>query len=230
MLLAAYVMEENSRLSGSSRLKLAILSTAVSTSMVRKMAEREGFHHQETLTGFKWLGSLALQLREDGYQVAYGFEEALGYMFTEVAYDKDAVAAGIVFLKAILYWRSKEGLTPWQKLQQLYQRYGYFENANTYFTSLDPTVTNRVFDNIRSLGNPHLTSLGSWRVKGWRDMTTGYDSTTSDHRAHLPIVEGNQMITCDLDNGVHFTVRCSGTEPKIKGMKNIFGFIIACGR
>jgi phosphoglucomutase len=38
------------------------------------MAEREGFHFQETLTGFKWLGNVARDLEQQGYEVAYAYE------------------------------------------------------------------------------------------------------------------------------------------------------------
>ena len=198
-----------------SRAKLAMLCSAVSTSMLQTMAEVEGFHFEETLTGFKWLGNTALKLQGQGYSVPYAFEEAIGYMMSDVVHDKDAIAAGAVFLTAVARWEA-ERLTPWTRLQQLYERYGFFENANTYFISPDPAVTGQVFAEIRGLGDPYPLVLGTRRILRWRDLTAGYDSATADNVPVLPVSKDSQMITCELEGDVKFTVRGSGTEPKIK--------------
>lgn len=101
--------------------RLAMLSSAVSSKMLRSMAEKEGFHHEETLTGFKWLGNKSLELVEKGYDAPYAFEEAIGYMFGEIVRDKDGIAAATVFLSLVveLYERQQ---TVTQLLDQLYQR------------------------------------------------------------------------------------------------------------
>ena len=69
-------------------------------------------------------------------------------MFADVVYDKDGIAAAAVFLAACHRWQ-REGLTPWSKLQLLYDKYGFFEEANTYLVSPSPDVTNTVFEGIR---------------------------------------------------------------------------------
>lgn len=136
------------------RSRLAMLCSAVSTGMLQVMAEVEGFHFQETLTGFKWLGNVALDLKNGGYDAVYAFEEAIGYMFSDVVHDKDGISAAAVFLAASARWQNEEDLTPWGKLQQLSKKYGYFEDANTYLISPDPETTNRVFADIRRQGIP----------------------------------------------------------------------------
>src|SRR5690606_28635812 len=58
----------------------------VSSSLLGKMAATAGQPHQETLTGFKWIG------RIDG--LAFGYEEALGYCVDpDHVKDKDGVSA-----------------------------------------------------------------------------------------------------------------------------------------
>ena len=59
----------------------AMLASAVSSMALKSMAAKEGFHFQETLTGFKWLGNVAEQLTGEGYEVLFAFEEAIGFMF-----------------------------------------------------------------------------------------------------------------------------------------------------
>ena len=195
--------------------KLAMLASTVSSRMLASMAAKEGFHFQDTLTGFKWLGNVAQDLQKQGYDPAFAFEEAIGFMFPTVVWDKDGIAAAAVFLTAWQRWK-KQGMTPWQKLQQLYKTYGYFEDANTYLISPAPEVTNRAFDDIRkSNGGNRPVKLGKRDILRWRDLTLGYDSGTADKKPILPVDASAQMITCELENLV-FTVRGSGTEPKIK--------------
>jgi phosphoglucomutase len=195
--------------------KLAMLASTVSSRMLAALAKKEGFKFTETLTGFKWLGNVARDLSKEGYDVVFAFEEALGYMIPQTVHDKDSISAAAIFLTAASHW-STQGLTPYTKLQELYKRLGYFEDANTYLVSPSPSVTTSVFSSIRALGHPHPTTIGSRNIVRWRDLTLGYDSKSKDHKPDLPVDATSQMITCELDDGAVFTVRGSGTEPKIK--------------
>ena len=199
-----------------------VLTTAVSSQMLSAIAEPH-FKVQETLTGFKWLGNRALELEHDGGYVRFAYEEALGYMFPNIVHDKDGIAAAVLFLWACADWGS-----PWAKLQELYQCFGYFETMNTYWRSPDLVTTAKVFKRIRALGTPFPTDVAGRKVLRWRDLTTAYDSDTINNRPELPSSKSSQMITCWLegacchsslgssDDGIRFTVRASGTESKIK--------------
>ncbi|KAI4730393.1 hypothetical protein E4T49_01860 [Aureobasidium sp. EXF-10728] len=192
---------------------LAMLSSTVSSKMLAAMATASGkFHWEETLTGFKWLGNRSRELQQQGYGALFAYEEAIGYMFSEVVFDKDGVAAAAVFLAACDRW-NKQGLSPWAKYNELCKQYGYFEDANTYVISPSSDVTNAVFEQIRQT---KPTSVGSRGILRWRDLTIGYDSATPDNKPTLPVDKSSQMISCELEGNVHFTVRGSGTEPKIK--------------
>ncbi|KAL8813672.1 MAG: hypothetical protein Q9223_000293 [Gallowayella weberi] len=193
-----------------------MLTSAVSSQMLSCIAEVERFTVRETLTGFKWLGNIAKELQGQGGRVHFAYEEALGYMFPNVVHDKDGISAAMVFLEACSVWGS-----PWHKLQQLYAKYGYFETINTYWRSPHIHKTQLTFSSIRNLKHPYPTQVGHRKVLRWRDLTTSYDSATRNHIPELPCSASTQMITCWLessesDDGIRFTVRASGTEPKIK--------------
>lgn len=211
ILLASHIFETHP----GDKAQIAMLASTVSSRMLSRMAWKENFHFQETLTGFKWLGNEAQNLKTQGFQPVFAFEEAIGFMFPSVAWDKDGIAAAAVFLTAWQRWK-KQGLTPWRKLQQLYETYGFFEDANTYLVSPSPVVTKEVFDSIRALNaGSRPERLGGRGILRWRDLTLGFDSATLDGKPTLPVDPMAQMITCELQNVV-FTVRGSGTEPKIK--------------
>ncbi|KAI9676959.1 MAG: Phosphoglucomutase-3 [Caeruleum heppii] len=229
--------------SPSPRKPLALLTTTVSTSLLSSMSQSptHPFHYTETLTGFKNLGNAALRLQAT-HDVPYAFEEALGYMFTSVVPDKDAIAAGAVFLTACAQWWPR---SPWQRLQEIYQELGYSATANTYLVSPSPAITDKVFARIRSSPSQTLSTsspspetppvypshLGPRLITRWIDLTTGYDSSTRDHIPILPVSKESHMITFELadshpqgydtaggEQGPRWkvTARTSGTEPKIK--------------
>lgn len=213
ILLASYLFERYPK--SQPRDKMAMLASTVSSGMLHALADKEGFQFTETLTGFKWLGNISRDLEAKGADVVFAFEEALGYMIPGVVHDKDSIAAAAIFLTATSHWAS-QGLTPYTKLQQLYEHLGFFQDANTYLTSPSPATTTAVFTAIRALASPHPTTIGSRKITRWRDLTVGYDSASDDHVPDLPVDKSAQMITCVLEGGARFTVRGSGTEPKIK--------------
>ncbi|KAI5302349.1 dihydrolipoamide dehydrogenase precursor [Ascosphaera pollenicola] len=189
----------------------AILATAVSSAMIHRLTESHGYEFHETLTGFKWLANETQKLEKRAYHVPFAYEEALGYMFPSICYDKDGLAAAMVFMAAETKWK-QDGLTPYTKLQQLYSRYGYHQSLNTYVVSPDKEITSTLFQSIRARGNSAL----SFPVGRFRDMTKGFDSGTLDGLPTLPVDAHSQMITVWAMNGVRLTIRASGTEPKVK--------------
>ncbi|WPH00074.1 phosphoglucomutase-2 [Acrodontium crateriforme] len=211
ILLASYVFESHA----GEKQNLAMLASTVSSRMLSSMAKKEGFHFQETLTGFKWLGNVAQGLRKSSLEPVFAYEEAIGYMLPGVVWDKDGVAAAVTFLTAWREWIAA-GLTPWRKMHQLYEKYGFFEDANTYLISPSPETTERVFTDIRKSNNgSRPVTIGKRKILRWRDLTVGYDSAGLDGEPDLPVDPSAQMITCELEDVV-FTARGSGTEPKIK--------------
>ncbi|OJJ48690.1 hypothetical protein ASPZODRAFT_1657291 [Penicilliopsis zonata CBS 506.65] len=198
-----------------SKSPIAVLNSAVSSGMLERMAVSKGIEFRETLTGFKWMGNIARTLEESGYLVPFAFEEALGYMFPSICHDKDGISAAMVFLAAETRWR-EQGLTPYTKLQQLFKEFGHHETLNSYFRSPSPELTNVLFQGIRNGSYRTEMTLGSFKIMRWRDMTEGYDSGTADKKPALPVDKGSQMLTLWLDGDVRFTLRGSGTEPKVK--------------
>ncbi|KAJ5396754.1 Phosphoglucomutase [Penicillium cosmopolitanum] len=195
--------------------KTTVLTTTVSSGMLGSMAAAKGCQFQETLTGFKWMANVARDLEKDGQTVPFAYEEALGYMFPSVCYDKDGITAAAVFLAAEAKWRD-QGLTIYDKLQQIFATHGHHETMNNYFRSPNPELTIKLFQGIRSGSFLTDKKLGPFKVLRWRDLTEGYDSASSNNKPDLPEDPTSQMLTLWLDRGVRFTFRGSGTEPKVK--------------
>ena len=197
-----------------------MITTAVSSARLSVVASKRGIQVEETLTGFKWIAERTLALEAQGKKVSFGYEEALGYMFPNVVYDKDGITAAIVFLQACKKWRSS-----FTKLQQLNEEHGYFETANHSIRLPNTDDALKGFENYRQVLRDS-TNVAGRAVSRCRDLFGGYDSDTFDKVPKLPHGEAYYMITCwlapqmreasEVDQGVRMTIRASGTEAKIK--------------
>ncbi|KAK6205633.1 Phosphoglucomutase/phosphomannomutase [Scheffersomyces amazonensis] len=203
-----------------------LLNSTVSSQILQAMADYHGFHFQDTLTGFKWIGNKAIDLKNEGYYVPFGYEEAIGFMFN-VVNDKDGISSAVIFLQLYNAWFSKGNNNIEDKLEEGYAKYGWFKECNGYYKVQELSQTKEIFETIRLSFSPqrYPKSIGDFEVISWRDLTIGYDSTTSDNVPNLPTDPTSQMITAVLKlakqdknntDQVRFTCRGSGTEPKLK--------------
>src|SRR5579859_560196 len=216
--------------------RLAMLSSAVSSKMLSHMAKAEGFHHEETLTGFKWLGNKTLVLVSQGYEAPYAFEEAIGYMFFDIVRDKDGIAAAAVFLRLVVEMYERGG-TIVGYLNELYQRYalflflcvcggglmmgryGYFASRNSYVICEDPGMMTRAFYKLRHSTSSQISYIrvfNTFPVKRIKDVSLNYDSVTTCEPEDKAVSPSSEMISFELEGDVVMTLRGSGTEPKLK--------------
>jgi phosphomannomutase len=180
------------------------------------MARVEGFHFEDTLTGFKWIGSRASALNNtEGYRSIFCYEEAIGFCCGDIIFDKDGIAAMGVFAEMAYHVYGSSGSLV-NRLQQIYDKYGEFVSNNGYYFFEDKAVIANIMDEIRNNGN-YVTSVGKYQVASIRDLgEPGYDSTKADKKPTLPTSNSSPMITMSFTNGCVAQFRASGTEPKFK--------------
>mmetsp|Transcript_4944 Transcript_4944/g.7055 ORF Transcript_4944/g.7055 Transcript_4944/m.7055 type:complete len:641 (+) Transcript_4944:33-1955(+) len=194
---------------------VAMCASTVSSKMLAAIAAAEGFRFEDTLTGFKWIGSRSLELRNEGYRVLFACEEAIGFCCGEFVADKDGVTAAAVFAQLTLRIYQR-GSSIASHMQSLYNKYGEFVSNNGYFFCYDTSIAEKIFDAIRNAGR-YMESVGGYEVCAIRDLgEPGYDSTTSDKKPTLPTNKASPMITIKFKNGCVAQFRSSGTEPKFK--------------
>ena len=180
--------------------------------------------HSLTHSGFKWIGNKALSLKAEKVSVLFSYEEALGYCVGDIIADKDGITAAAVFVQMAAELLEK-GLSVHAHLQTLLMKYGQFISYNSYVTSHDPVITDKIFERLRKQGpnGGYWTECGGIKIVSLKDITLGYDSTTHNNKSDLPITPDSHMIMMEFENGCSVTLRTSGTEPKIKYYTEIAG-------
>ncbi|KAF5295359.1 hypothetical protein FQR65_LT01549 [Abscondita terminalis] len=196
-----------------------VMSSTVSSKILKSIANAEGINFVETLTGFKWMGNKSYELMNDDKKVIFAFEEAIGFMCGTTVLDKDGISAAAV-LATMASYLNHHNLSLSQQLEEIYNEYGYHVSNNSYFICHEPLVIKAIFERLRNFEGPNTYPKGllknKYVITSIRDLTTGFDSSQNDNKAILPVSKSSQMITFNFSNGLVVTLRTSGTEPKIK--------------
>jgi phosphomannomutase len=169
-------------------------NSIVSSSLLGELAAAHGQPHEETLTGFKWIG------RVQG--LAFGYEEALGYCVApELVRDKDGVSAALRVLELAALLRS-QGQTLVDRLDEIARDHGVHatDQLSVRVTDLD-----RITETMDRLRSRPPTRLGGLAVEAVEDLSLGSPG--------LPPTEG---LRYRLAEQARVVVRPSGTEPKVK--------------
>ena len=188
------------------------VKTIVTTDMAEEVAKDYGVRMINVLTGFKYIGEQILYLEQQGKEKSYifGFEESYGYLSGSYVRDKDAVDGSFLIVEMFSYYKSK-GISLLDKLEELYQRYGYYSNyLNSYeFEGLDGF---NKMQQIMSKFRNEIKEIGDYQINKVIDYQKGIDG--------LP---KSNVLKMFLSDGITVVVRPSGTEPKIKIYVSIKG-------
>jgi len=169
-------------------------NSIVSSSLLGKMARAAGQPHEETLTGFKWIGRVE--------NLAFGYEEALGYCCDpERVRDKDGVSA-LLLVCELAAEAKAEGRGLVDILDDIAHVHGLHatDQLSVRFDDLDDIPAT-----MERLRATPPTTLGGLAVERVDDLSLG--------SPELPPTDG---LRYTLAEGARVIVRPSGTEPKVK--------------
>jgi phosphomannomutase len=169
-------------------------NSIVSSRLLAAMCRAAGVRHEETLTGFKWIG------RVPGLR--YGYEEALGYCVDpEHVRDKDGVSAALMVAELAATLKA-QGRTLVDRLDDLARAHGVHATDAFSVRVSDLSAIGRVMDRLRAQPPGHLGGVAVQRLD---DLARGDGG--------LPPTEGLRWYLVDDSRVI---VRPSGTEPKLK--------------
>ncbi|MEJ2663277.1 MAG: phospho-sugar mutase [Spirochaetia bacterium] len=196
----------------------AFIKTIVTTELQRLVAEGYGVRCYDTLTGFKYICAKIREFEnmKNGPEYIFGNEESYGYLpHTEVR-DKDAVSTAVLTAEMALYYRV-QGKTLVQRLQEIYKRYGYFEEIQVSKYVHGQEGMNAIRSLMDRLRKTTPEYFAGKKVVVKKDYLEGTTLAVSNGRTSKDIdLPASNVIQFVLEDDTVISARPSGTEPKIK--------------
>lgn len=182
-----------------------MIKTIVTTDMGEQIAEHYHVRTVNVLTGFKFIGEQIGLLEKRGKEDSYifGFEESYGYLTGTYVRDKDGVNGAYMICEMFAYYASK-GISLLDKLQELYEIYGYRLNTLHSYEFEGPSGFKKMQEIMAEFRNG-LDTIGPKKVENVLDYEKGLNG--------LP---KSDVLKYLLEDQCSVVVRPSGTEPKLK--------------
>jgi phosphoglucomutase len=190
-----------------------VYNTIVTSSFGAAIAKNYGVEVESTLTGFKFIGEKANEIKYTNKEFVFGYEESYGYLIADFVRDKDSIQSILLIAEAASYYKHFDK-TLYDVLFELYEEYGY------YIESLYSLVLkgkegqeriSRILDHFR---NNELDQVAGLSVIAKEDYLL---QKRVDHNgeSRLTLPKSN-VVKFFLEDGSWFVLRPSGTEPKMK--------------
>ena len=222
MLIAEYILRERT---ATNRMPVdpVMVSTIVTTNMAAAIAADYNVELREFLTGFKYIGEQIKWMEQAGKgHYVFGLEESYGCLAGTHARDKDAIVA-VMCLCETAAWCKKHGMTCWDQMLALYEKYGYYKETQYAITlkGIDGAAQiSAMMDKLRSnppknFGDLQVVEMRDYDKDQVKDMATGAVRPTG-----LP---KSNVLYFELTNNSWCCARPSGTEPKIKFYMGVKG-------
>lgn len=144
-----------------------------------------------------------------------GGEESFGYMVGDFVRDKDAVTASLLICEIAAYLNGK-GSSVWDYLQEIYRRYGYFQESLISQVKKGRQGAEEIKSIMTSFRTaPPKTIANSPVVKIEDYLNQSVLDLVNERESKLDLPVANVLIFY-TQNGAKIAARPSGTEPKIK--------------
>jgi phosphoglucomutase len=220
--IAEYIISEEKK-KGILPKNSALIKTIVSSNMADSICRENGVKLFEVLTGFK---NIAAQIREfekdNSYKNIMGYEESYGCLIGDYARDKDGIAAVMIICEAGAFYK-KQGLTLWDKMQQMYRKYGYYKENQVSITLEGADGAEKIKEIMKKMRDNPLLKIGNYSVLKVRDYSTSKIKDLINDKISDINLPKSDVLYYELEDDFWCCIRPSGTEPKIKFYMGVKG-------
>jgi phosphoglucomutase len=191
-----------------------VIKTIVTTEMIDKIAQQNGVHCYNVLTGFKWIAEM-IREKEGKENFIIGGEESFGMMIGDKIRDKDAVSAVALLCEMAAYEKDK-GRSLFEKLVDLYIQYGFYYEELISITKKGMDGQKQIaamMEDFRNNPPRMIEGLPVVELLDYEKRVGKNLATDESWEIKLPKSNVLQFV---LASGDKISARPSGTEPKIK--------------
>jgi phosphoglucomutase len=191
-----------------------VVKTIVTTDLIDEIAAKNSIACYNVLTGFKWIAEL-IKEKEGTENYVIGGEESYGLMVGSQLRDKDAVSA-VAFLCEMAAYEKDKGLSLYQKLLDLYVKYGFYKEHLISITKKGMNGQAEIAEMMEKFRkNPPATINGA-QVEQLLDYSTQQGKNLRTGQSWNIALPKSNVLQFILSDGSKISARPSGTEPKIK--------------
>lgn len=193
-----------------------VVSTIVTTDLVRKLSKSYGVEFHKVFTGFKFIAEV-IKEKEASKKGNYifGFEESYGYLPGTYARDKDSVTTALLICEMVAVLKKKQ-MTIKDALEDIYSRFGYHteKTVSVYMRGISGMEDmKKLMESVRNNPFKKIDDVSVVALSDYK-KSIRYDFVNNEE-SKIPMDVANVLIF-ELENGGFFAMRPSGTEPKIK--------------
>ncbi|MGP1488073.1 MAG: phospho-sugar mutase [Peptoanaerobacter stomatis] len=194
----------------------AIIKSIVTGDMGTAIAKSFGVEMISVLTGFKNICALPNDWDKTGEKTyVFGYEESIGYNPGVFVRDKDAVSSALLLAEMAGYYK-KQGKTLIDVLNELFEQYGYY-SENTISVVLEGLEgQQRIARMMKEIRKIYPKQIGNASVAEITDYEKQEKKDLMSNKTEKIDIEKTNAIRFLYDDGCWYTLRPSGTEPKIK--------------
>lgn len=194
----------------------AMVKSIVTGEMGEAIAESYKVKMFNVLTGFKNICALANDWdTTKEYTYIYGYEESIGYNIGSHLRDKDAVSATLILAEMVGYYK-KLGKTLVDVLNELYEEYGYYSENTVSLVLEGMEGAKRITRMMQQYRDIYPRSIGNSKLVKFVDYDKLIEENILTGEKLAVNMENTDAIEYKFDDGCWYTLRPSGTEPKIK--------------
>ena len=194
----------------------ALVTTIVSSNMAEAIGKEYGIDVIEVLTGFKYIGEQIKFFEQDhSHTFLFGYEESYGCLVGTHARDKDAVVAVMALCEAAAYYK-KQGLTLWDQMLKIYEKYGYYKETLVSVTMKGVDGAEKIQSILKQMRENPLKQIGDYKVLAVRDYDADTRLDMETGKVTATGLPKSNVLYYELEHDAWCCVRPSGTEPKVK--------------
>lgn len=200
-----------------------VIKTIVTSELGGIVAKANGAEVVDVLTGFKYIGEHMTEYEATGEKTfAFGYEESYGYLAGNYARDKDAVLASALVCEMADYYK-KQGMTLYDALEGLYQKFGYFIEGIQSMTLEGIEGKKQIASIMEKFRASHFDAFADEKLVTYNDYQSkeSMDLATGEKSA-IDLPKSNVLKFVFNENS-WYALRPSGTEPKLKVYYSVTG-------
>lgn len=200
-----------------------VIKTIVTSELGGIVAKSHGAEVVDVLTGFKYIGEHMTEYEATGEKTfAFGYEESYGYLAGNYARDKDAVLASALVCEMADYYK-KQGMTLYDALEGLYQKFGYFIEGIQSMTLEGIEGKKQIANIMEKFRANHFDTFADEKLVTYNDYQSKESlDLASGEKSAIDLPKSNVLKFVFNENS-WYALRPSGTEPKLKVYYSVTG-------